>query len=197
MRPLLLDPLFRSIRTVGGVGPKTAPNFEKLIGGEKIIDLLCHKPIDCIERGNIRSLTEINKEGIATVKVTVSSHSPAKRRGAPYRISAKGDGQPMDIVYFNAPGQWLKDTYPIGKEIIISGKIEFYNDKIQMLHPDYAVPPEKASEIKSHEPIYPMTAGLSPKALQKAITNALPILPDLPEWHDETIIKTRFHPTGA
>lgn len=189
MRPLILDPLFRSIRTLGGVGPKTAPIFEKLLGGERILDLLRHKPIDCIERGHVRSLTNINKEGIATVKVTVTGHTPSQRRGAPYRIHAKGDGQPMDIVYFNAPGQWLKETYPVGKEIIISGKIEFYNDKIQMLHPDYAVPLERADDIKSHEPIYPMTAGLSPKALHKAIDNALPLLPDLPEWHDESIMR--------
>ena len=189
MRPLILDPLFRSIRTLEGVGPKTAPIFERLIGGERVIDLLRHKPIDCIHRGEVRSLADINREGVATTKVTVTAHSPARRRGQPYRIAAKGDGQPMDIVYFNAPGQWLKDTYPIGKEIIISGKIEFYNDKIQMLHPDYAVPPEKAGEIKAHEAIYPMTAGLSPKVLLKAIHHAIPVLLDLPEWIDESMIK--------
>jgi len=81
----------------------------------------------------------------------------------------------------------LKDTYPMGKEVIISGKIEFYNDKIQMLHPDYAVPPERKSEIKAFDPIYPMTAGLSPKLLQKALNGALKTLPDLPEWIDQSM----------
>ncbi|PCI00142.1 MAG: hypothetical protein COB76_04080, partial [Alphaproteobacteria bacterium] len=66
MRPLILDPLFRSIRTLTGVGPKSVPNFERLTGGERILDLLRHKPIDCIHRGDIRPLAEINKEGIAT-----------------------------------------------------------------------------------------------------------------------------------
>lgn len=189
MRPLILDPLFRSIRTLDGVGPKTAPIFERLTGGERIIDLLRHKPVDCIHRGIIRSLSEINKEGIATIKVTVGAHSPSRRRGVPYRITAKDGDQPVDIVYFNASGQWLKDTFPIGKDIVLSGKIEFYNDKIQMVHPDYAVAPDKAHEIKAFEPIYPMTAGLSPKALHKAIHSALPILPVLPEWIDETMMK--------
>jgi len=143
MRSLILDPLFKSVRTLDGVGPKSVTVFEKLLGGEKILDLLRHKPIDCIHRGEVKPLSKIMTEGIATTKITVTSHAPARRRGAPYRISGTDDGQPMDIVYFNAPGQWLKDTYPIGKEVIISGKIEFYNDKIQMLHPDYAVAPEK------------------------------------------------------
>jgi ATP-dependent DNA helicase RecG len=195
MRPLILDPLFRSIRTLSGVGPKSVPVFERLIGGERILDLLRHKPIDCIHRGEIKPLSDINKEGIATTKITVVSHSPSKRRGAPYRITAKDGDQPMDIVYFNAPGQWLKDTYPIGKEIIISGKIEFYNDKIQMLHPDYAVTPDKADEIKAFEPIYPMTAGLSPKLLLKSIQNALPLVPQLPEWiHESMTQKHQWSP---
>jgi ATP-dependent DNA helicase RecG len=189
MRPLILDSIFRSLRTLDGVGPKSATLFEKLLRGEKIIDLLRHKPVDCIHRGDVKPLSEINKEGIATTQVTITSHSPAKRRGAPYRISATDDGQPMDIVYFNAPGQWLKDTYPIDKDIIISGKIEFYNDKIQMLHPDYAVPPEKKNEIKAFEPIYPMTGGLSPKLLHKAIIGGIKHLPTLPEWMDPSMIK--------
>mgnify|MGYP000403132690 CR=1 FL=1 len=189
MRPITLDPLFKSIRTLDGVGPKNATLMEKLLGGEKIIDLLRHKPIDCIHRGYIKPLSSINREGIATTKVTITSHSPSRRRAAPYRIMAKDGDQPMDIVYFNAPGQWLKDTYPIGKDIIISGKIEFYNDKIQMLHPDYALPPERKNEIKEYESIYPMTGGLSPKMLHKVIDHALPVLPSLPEWIDETMIK--------
>jgi ATP-dependent DNA helicase RecG len=190
MRPLILDSIFRSVRTLDGVGPKSAGLLEKLLGGEKIVDLLRHKPVECIHRGDVKPLSEINKEGIATTQVTITSHSPAKRRGAPYRISAKGDdGQVMDIVYFNAPGQWLKDTYPTDKDIIISGKIEFYNDKIQMLHPDYAVPPEKKNEIKAFEPIYPMTGGLSPKLLHKAISGAIKHLPTLPEWIDNSMIK--------
>jgi ATP-dependent DNA helicase RecG len=189
MRPLILDSLFRSVRTLDGVGPKSAVTFEKLLGGEKIIDLLRHKPIDCIHRGEVKPLEQINHEGIATTKVTITSHSPAGRRGAPYRISARDGDQPMDIVYFNAPGQWLKDTYPIGKEIISSGKIEFYNDKIQMLHPDYAVPPDRKDEIKAFDPIYPMTAGLSPKLLNKTIAGAINHLPDLPEWIDESMTK--------
>jgi ATP-dependent DNA helicase RecG len=189
MRPLILDPLYRSIRTLDGVGPKVAEKFDKLLGGERVIDLLRHKPVECINRGTIKPLSDINAEGIATVKVTVGNHSPSKRRGMPYRISCMDDGQPMDIVYFNAPGQWLKDTYKYDTEIIVSGKIEFYNDKIQMLHPDYAVTPDKADEIKAFEPIYPMTAGLSAKILNKVIGQAIKLLPTLPEWHSDSIIQ--------
>jgi len=188
MRPLILDNLWRSVLTIEGVGPKTVKLFDKLCGGERIIDLLRHKPIDCIHRGEVQKLSDINREGIATTKATITNHSPSKRRGAPYRISAKDGDQSIDIVYFNAPGQWLKDTYPVEQDVIISGKIEFYNDKIQMLHPDYAVTPDKQNEIKQFESIYPMTGGLSPKTLHKAIDYALPKLPNLTEWIDESMI---------
>lgn len=189
MRPLILDPLYRSIRTLDGVGPKLADKLDKLLNGERVIDLLRHKPVECINRGTIKPLFDIKTEGIATIKVTIGNHSPSKRRGMPYRISCMDNGQPMDIVYFNAPGQWLKDTYKYDTEMIISGKIEFYNDKIQMLHPDYAVTPDKANEIKAFEPIYPLTAGLSAKILHKTIDQALKFLPDLPEWHSDSMIQ--------
>jgi ATP-dependent DNA helicase RecG len=195
MRPLILDPLYRSIRTFDGVGPKLASLIDKLTGGERVIDLLRHKPIDCIQRGKIKSLTDVNNEGIATIKVTIGNHSPSRRRGAPYRISANGDGQPIDIVYFNAPGQWLKDTYKNGSDMILSGKIEFFNDKIQMLHPDYAVTPDKINEIKAAEPIYPLTAGLSTKVLLKTMEQATKIVTELPEWHDNALINDRKWPT--
>jgi len=185
MRSLLLDPLYRSIRTLDGVGPKNAQFLEKLIDGERIIDLLRHKPIEVINRQSQVSLSQAKTGNIITVIVTIISHTPSKKRGKPYRIRARdAAASPIDIVYFNASGQWLKDTYPIGKDIMISGKIEKWNDQWQMLHPDYTVPPERRDEIKSCEPIYPMTQGLSPKILHKTIEQALTILPELPEWID-------------
>lgn len=194
MRPLILDPLYRSIRTLDGVGPKNAKLLEKLLGGERIIDLLRHKPIECINRQNQAALAQARPDHIVTATVTVTAHSPSRRRGMPYRITAKDASAAIDIVYFNAPGQWLKDTYPVGKEVIISGKIEKWNDKLQMVHPDYAVPPEKADEIKTHEPIYPMTQGLSPKTLLKTMEQGLKLLPPLPEWIDEAMVtKYQWH----
>ena len=53
-----------------------------------------------------------------------------------------------------------------------------------MAHPDHIVPVSQKGTIQRIEPVYPLTAGLSPKTLVKAINGAMDRLPDLPEWLD-------------
>ncbi len=42
-----------------------------------------------------------------------------------------------------------------------------------MAHPDHIVPEEELATIQIVEPVYPLTAGLPPKVLRKAIEAAL------------------------
>ena len=45
------------------------------------------------------------------------------------------------------------------------------------------------NNIPSYETIYPLTAGLSNKALRNIIHSILKNIPDLPEWLDDNFIK--------
>ena len=73
-RPFSLDPLFRSLTVLPGVGPKNAKLFETLIGGGKILDLLWHKPIDFVDRSYSPKITEAEVGKIATLELTVQIH---------------------------------------------------------------------------------------------------------------------------
>ncbi len=53
-----------------------------------------------------------------------------------------------------------------------------------MVHPDHIVDPDQASRIPTFEPVYPLSAGLTQKIVLKAVTHALTLLPDMPEWID-------------
>ena len=79
----------------------------------------------------------------------------------------------------------------------ISGRIESYNDKKQMSHPDYIVAPEARAELPMLEPVYPLTAGLSGKVLLKAARQALERVPELPEWQDPAWLKSRGWPDST
>ena len=68
--------------------------------------------------------------------------------------------------------------------MIVSGKVEHYNDQPQMPHPDAVGALEDRDAIQTIEPVYPLTAGLTNKAVRKAMRGALALLPDLPEWQD-------------
>ncbi|MEM8785761.1 MAG: ATP-dependent DNA helicase RecG, partial [Pseudomonadota bacterium] len=71
---------------------------------------------------------------------------------------------------------------PEGEKRLVSGRLETYEDALQMAHPDYVVAPDEAHLIPQIEPVYPLTAGLTNRSMRKAIAGALDQLPDVPEW---------------
>lgn len=183
-RPFELDPLFRAITTLPGVGPKTAPLFERLVGGGKVVDVLHHKPVDFIDRRFSPKLKDAPDGKIATIEVRIEKHSLAPRRGLPTRVSATDGTGAIDIVFFNANKDWINKQLPIGEVCLLSGKIEHYQGKMQMVHPDMIGRPEDRTAIESIEPVYALTAGITNKAVRKAVQGALGTLPKLNEWQD-------------
>lgn len=187
-RPFDLDPLFRALTTLPGVGPKNAKLFEKLVGGPKVLDLLWHLPVDFIDRRFSPPIAEAPNGRIATMEVMVVSHAPNARRNLPYRVKVRDDSGTMTLVFFRAHREWLEKQLPDREKVIVSGKVEYYQGNAQMVHPDIATPAERET-LEAIEPIYPLTAGVTNKVLRKAVQGALGFIPKLPEWLDEAYKK--------
>ncbi|HPD82719.1 MAG: ATP-dependent DNA helicase RecG [Alphaproteobacteria bacterium] len=185
-RPFELDLLFKATTTLPGVGPKTAPLIEKLVGGGKVLDILFHKPVDFIDRRFSPKIKEAPNGKIATLEVRIEKHNFAARRGLPTRVKATDGTGAIDIIFFNANKDWITKQLPIGDVRLISGKVEYYQGQAQMVHPDMVEKPENRAVIETVEPIYPLTAGITNKTIRKAIHGALEITPKLPHWLDET-----------
>jgi ATP-dependent DNA helicase RecG len=66
-----------------------------------------------------------------------------------------------------------------------------------MAHPDYIVPPERRNDLPLLEPVYPLTAGLSNKILQKAAAQALLRVPQPTEWQEPEWLRQRGWPDFA
>ena len=193
-RPFELDPVFKAITILPGIGPKSAPLFEKLTGG-KVLDLLFHKPIDFIDRRYSPSLNEAVDGKITTLEIRIEKHQMAPRRGIPSRVKCTDGTGNIDLVFFNANKDWVTKQLPIDKVRIISGKIEKYQGILQMVHPDAIGKPAERATIETVEPIYPLTAGISNKLIRKAIDGGLKLLPDLPEWLEPSYQKHNNLPT--
>src|SRR5205823_3653424 len=71
---------------------------------------------------------------------------------------------------------------------------EFYNGRPQIAHPDLVLRPDELDRLKPIEPVYPLTAGLSPRVVQKAVAAALERLPALPEWIEAGLRQRRGWP---
>ncbi len=180
-RPFELDPLFRALTTLGGVGPKNAALFEKLLGGPKVLDLLWHMPVDFIDRRFSPPIAEAPEGRIVTMEVTVVSHTPNPRRGLPYRVKVRDGSGVMSLVFFHANKGWIEKQLPDREKVIISGKVEYYQGNAQIVHPDIATIAERET-LETIEPIYPLTAGVTNKTLRKAMSAALDFVPQLGEW---------------
>ncbi|MFA7639270.1 MAG: ATP-dependent DNA helicase RecG, partial [Parvibaculum sp.] len=152
-------------------------------------DLLWHLPTGLIDRRSRPKIAEARDGEIATMEVTVGLHVPPRTKRLPYRIHVSDETGEMQLVFFNARQDYLMRILPEGARRIISGRIELYQGAPQMTHPDHIVGPDDLAEMPLLEPIYPLTAGLPLKAVQKATRGALTLPPDLPEWQDDAWMK--------
>jgi hypothetical protein len=50
MRPQILFPLFAPLSSLPGMGPKLAPLMARAVGGDKVADLIWHKPAALVDR---------------------------------------------------------------------------------------------------------------------------------------------------
>ncbi len=184
MRPEILFPLFAPATSLSGVGPRFAKLFESLTGGPAVLDLCWHLPSGIIDRRYGPPLAEVIPGRIATLTVEVDEHRPPPTKRQPYRVACHDSSGSLELVFFHAHRDYLMKMLPPGQTRVVSGKVEVFNDRLQMTHPDHIAGPAEAERLKAVEPVYPLTAGLSLKVVSKAVHAALERLPELPEWLD-------------
>ncbi len=183
-RPFALDPLFRSLTTIGGVGPKNGKLLEKLVGGPKILDILWHRPIDFVDRRFSPKVKDAPDGKVVTLAVRVLKHTPNPRKGLPYRVTCHDETGTINLVFFHAHKDWLEKQLPMNEEIIVSGRIEYFQGLPQIVHPDAIGKPEDCAAIETVEPVYPLTQGVTNRLVRKTVQAALGFVPKLPEWLD-------------
>ncbi|MBX3507438.1 MAG: ATP-dependent DNA helicase RecG [Parvibaculum sp.] len=193
MRPEILYPLFAPARSLPGIGPRLEKLVERL-AGPKVIDLLWHLPSGLIDRRSRPKIAGAKDGEIATIEVSVGLHVPPRTKRLPYRVHVSDETGEMQLVFFNARPDYLAKLLPEGSRRIVSGRIEFYQGAPQMTHPDHIVGLDESAALPLLEPVYPLTAGLPLKSVQKALQAALPLLPDLPEWQNGPWLKANGWP---
>ena len=198
MRPPLLDPLFASLTSLPGVGPKFEKLFARLLDREspRVADLLFHLPTGTIDRRARPKLRDVVPDTVVTVAVTVGKHRapPPNRPRAPYQIYASDETGDLTLTFFNARKDYLEKLLPVGELRYVSGITALYDGMLQMVHPDRVVTEQDADKLPLVEPVYPLTEGLSLNVVRKAAEAALKKMPALPEWQDDTWLKKQKWP---
>ena len=193
MRPSILYSLFYPIENLAGVGKRYAGLLSSLCGN-RVIDLLWHLPSSIIDRRCNTALINAQNGQMWSGKIKVIEHVAPKTKKQPYRIVVEDSTEQLVLVFFKTYGDTLSKTLPVGAEKIISGKIEIFNGSLTMAHPDYIIDTSNASAFPQIEPVYPLTAGISNKLLNKLTSQALGLVPFLPEWLDSNILEQNKWP---
>jgi len=194
LRPEILFPLFAPVTSLPGVGPRSAKPIEAL-AGPQVVDLCWHLPSAVIDRRYAPKIAEAEPDRVATLTLRVGQHLAPRNPRQPYRIACFDDSGEISLVFFHAHADYLTKVLPEGEMRVVSGKIERFGGRLQMSHPDHIGSLDELARMKSVEPVYPFTGGLTLKPLGKAIRAALDRAPEPPEWLDPALLKREGWPT--
>jgi ATP-dependent DNA helicase RecG len=204
MRPALLNPLFRPITGLAGIGPKTGAALSRLLDapeGEeaRVVDLLFHLPVALVDRRNQPGIALAPEGAIVTLKVRIDRHQkpPRGNRRVPYRVFAHDDTGEVALTFFHAPEGWVEKLLPVGETRYVSGRMEWFNGRPSMVHPDHVVAEADFASLPLIEPVYPMTAGVTKKLMLRAVDDALASVPALPDWLNGPLRKKHQWPDFA
>jgi ATP-dependent DNA helicase RecG len=200
MRPSLLDPFFGRVAALPGVGPKTARLFDRLLarpGAEaRVVDLLFHLPSNVIDRSARPTIAAAPLDTMVVLKACVTEHRRPQGRysKSPYRVLVEDDTGDVELVFFLANPDWIERSLPLGATRWISGCIELYDGRRQIVHPDRVLDEAGFARLPAFEAVYGLTEGLQARYVLRATEEALARLPSLPEWQDASVLSVNKLP---
>ncbi len=199
MRPSDLNPLFVEATKLRGVGPKVATALDRLLGSAtrpaRVLDLVLHLPISVIDRSTRAKMRDAPRDQVVTLEGRVREHLAPAKTNAPFKAVIEDETGDCTLVFFRNNASWVEKALPIGSTRFVSGKLELWDGRLQMVHPDRVMDADAFATMPLVEPVYPLTEGLFPRVLAKAVEVALERLPDLPEWLDPNRFVLRGWPS--
>jgi ATP-dependent DNA helicase RecG len=190
MRPPSLFPLFAEVSTLKGVGPKVLPLVQKL-AGPLVRDVLFLSPSGLIVRRAMTAADAVEGQ-VGIFEVLIDRMIAPGKPGVPIKVRASDETGFVHLIWFGGSPQHIDRLLPRGERRLVSGKVERFNNEVQIAHPDVFTL-HQVDEIAAVEPVYPAAQGLSSRVVRKLAQAALALAPELPEWQDPAwLARTRW-----
>ncbi|HXA23553.1 MAG TPA: ATP-dependent DNA helicase RecG [Acetobacteraceae bacterium] len=187
----LLAPLFAPLTTLKGVGPTVAALIAKVADGERVIDLLFRPPESYQDRRHRPTIAQAKPGELATLAAEVVRHEEPANPRQPWRVVVTDGTGFAELVFFKFNRE---RQMPVGAKLLVSGKVEVFNGRRRISHPDHVVPADRPELLPAIEPVWPLTGGLWPRQVANAMVQALTRVPTLPEWHDAALLRREKWP---
>lgn len=155
------------IEFLKGVGPDRAALLRKELEIDTFGDLLRHYPYRYIDRSQVQQIAQL-QPGDSYIQlrgilgpVTEIAEGRRKRLTALFRDNTGA----IELVWFNGI-RWLKDSLQPGKEMLLFGKLNVFNNRFSIIHPELD-PVEKFAgrEHAGFQPLYHTTEKMKAKGL--------------------------------
>ena len=183
------DFIFSEINEIKGVGPQLSKYLKKR-RIEKIKDIILNLPYSETDRSKIYKLNELEVGKIQTIKVKVKKLNFPRIRNLPNKIICEDEVGKIDIVYFNSREGYLRKLFPINKSVIISGKVNYFNNKYQITNPDYVTNLENQDYVTKNIPKYTLTKGINEKKYRSISEQVIKNIPVVDDWLSKSFIQS-------
>lgn len=163
-----MNTLDASIAYLKGVGPKKAELLNKELGIFTFSDLLQHYPHRYIDKTQFHKIRELHDQSGEVQLKGVLRRLTTIGEGRKKRLSGRlrDETGVLELVWFTGV-HWLEKQLEVGKEYVIYGRINSFNGKLSMPHPEMEqVKSEQTTQKAStFAPVYPSTEKLNTKGL--------------------------------
>ena len=169
--------LITPIQYLKGIGPKRAKAFSRL-SINTIEDLLYYFPRRYEDRRSFSPIRDLKEGQVQTIKAEVlakGERQSFRRRGFSITEVAVGDSTgKIFCVWFNQP--YLKEYFKVGSGLILYGKTEQYEGRLQMNSPEFEIIGKNQDEslnIGRIVPLYSLPEGITQRSFRQIIKRAL------------------------
>jgi ATP-dependent DNA helicase RecG len=153
------------VTVISGIGPAIAEKLERL-GVKTIRDLLYLFPRRYDDYSNLRPINRLRYGDEVTIMGTVWDAGDKRVRGGAsifQAIISDGSGT-IQCTWFNP---YLKNQIKRGVQIVVSGKVTEFNGRLTFSSPEFELLDNELLNTARIVPVYPLTEGLSNRALRK------------------------------
>ncbi len=185
------------IEYLKGVGPQRAEILKKELNIFTFEDLLYFYPFRYVDRSKFQKVKEVESDSVyVQIKGYIKNVKLiGKHRATRMTAVLEDETGRIDLVWFKGI-KWLKDKFKPDIEYIVFGKPSYFNDKLNIAHPEIETVSEEQQPISSAlQPFYSSTETLKSRGLDSRgigkLTKTLVISAqgNIPESLSEEIIR--------
>lgn len=151
-----------NIEYLKGVGPKRAEILKKELGITNFGQLLTHFPFRYVDKSEHFPIADaVNHTDTTQIMGVLTDVKTVKGGRGKSRLVAhiQDKSGSLELVWFKG-AKWIKDYLKVGRVYYAYGKINLYNRKPSMAHPELQIFKENGGNKVNLEPVYASTENL-------------------------------------